>query len=51
VRVEVLEGSPRPMQLDGEPCGDAPFEARLLPAALSVIVDPDTAPLAASRLG
>ena len=51
VRVEVLEGSPRPMQLDGEPCGDAPFEARLLPAALSVIVDPDTAPLAASGRG
>jgi diacylglycerol kinase family enzyme len=45
VRVEVLEGPPRPMQLDGEPWGDAPFEARLIPAALPVIVDPDTAPL------
>lgn len=45
VRVEVLEGPPRPMQLDGEPWGDAPFEARLVPAALPVIVDPDTAPL------
>lgn len=45
VRVEVLEGPPRPMQLDGEPAGDAPFEARLLPAALRVIVDPRTAPL------
>jgi YegS/Rv2252/BmrU family lipid kinase len=45
VRVEVLEGPPRPMQLDGEPWGDAPFEARLVPAALPVIVDPATAPL------
>jgi diacylglycerol kinase family enzyme len=41
----VLEGPPQPMQLDGEPWGHAPFEARLLPAALSVIVDPATAPL------
>ena len=45
VRVEVLEGPPRPMQLDGEPWGDAPFEARLVPAALPVIVDPETVPL------
>ena len=45
VRVEVLEGPPQPMQLDGEPWGNAPFEAQLLPAALSVIVDPATAPL------
>jgi diacylglycerol kinase (ATP) len=45
VRVEVLEGPPRPMQLDGEAAGDAPFEARLLPGALHVIVDPRTAPL------
>jgi len=51
VRVEVLEGPPRPMQLDGEPWGDAPFEARLQPAALSVIVDPATARLGTSRLG
>src|SRR5256884_9289213 len=51
VRVDVLEGPPRPMQLDGEPWGDAPFEARLLPAALPVIVDPATAPLGASRRG
>ncbi len=51
VRVEVLEGPPRPMQLDGEPWGDAPFEARLLPAALLVIVDPTTAPLGAPRRG
>jgi diacylglycerol kinase (ATP) len=51
VRVEVLEGPPRPMQLDGEPWGDAPFEARLLPGVLSVIVDPDTAPLGAFRRG
>lgn len=45
VGVDVLEGPPRPMQLDGEPWGNAPFEARLVPAALSVIVDPATAPL------
>src|SRR5256886_13207011 len=51
VRVDVLEGPPRPMQLDGEPWGDAPFEARLLPAALPVIVDPATPPLGASRRG
>jgi diacylglycerol kinase (ATP) len=51
VRVEVLEGPPRPMQLDGEPWGDAPFEARLVPAALRVIVDPETAPLGARPHG
>jgi len=45
VRVEVLEGPARPMQLDGEPAGDAPFEAHLIPGALTVIVDPRTAPL------
>lgn len=39
VRVEVLEGPARPMQLDGEPQGDTPFEARVLPGALSVIVN------------
>ena len=39
VRVEVLDGAARPMQLDGEPWGDTPFEARVLPGALSVIVD------------
>src|SRR6266496_2199436 len=44
VRVEVLEGPPRPIQLDGEPAGDAPFEARILPAALRVIVDPARVP-------
>ncbi|HYT70229.1 MAG TPA: diacylglycerol kinase family protein [Gemmatimonadales bacterium] len=43
VRVEVLEGPPRPMQLDGEPRGDTPFEARVLAGALPVIVDPLTA--------
>jgi len=44
VRVEVLEGPPRPIQLDGEPWGDTPFEARLLPGALQVIVDPARVP-------
>lgn len=45
IAVDVLEGPPRPMQLDGEPWGDTPFEASLVPAALRVIVDPSTAPL------
>lgn len=51
VRVEVLEGPPRPMQLDGEPWGETPFEARLVPGALHVIVDPETAPVRAARHG
>src|SRR2546426_12200732 len=37
VRVEVLEGPARPMQLDGEPWGETPFEARLVPASLNVL--------------
>jgi diacylglycerol kinase (ATP) len=45
VRVEVLEGPPQPMQLDGELWGVAPFEARLIPRALAVLVDPRTAPV------
>jgi diacylglycerol kinase (ATP) len=51
VRVEVLEGPPRPLQLDGEPRGDAPFEARLLPHALKVIVDPARMPTREPRRG
>ncbi len=51
VRVEVLEGPPRPMQLDGEPRGDTPFEARLVPAALRVIVDPTMVPSWGGRRG
>jgi len=49
VRVEVLEGPPRPIQMDGEPAGDAPFEARILPAALRVIVDPARVPRRRAR--
>src|SRR3989449_6999091 len=45
VRVEVLEGPARPMQLDGEPWGETPFEARLVPASLNVLVDPETTPV------
>lgn len=41
VRVEILEGPPRPVQLDGDLTGSTPFEARLLPGALSVLVGPD----------
>lgn len=37
VRVEVLNGGPRLVQLDGEAGGETPFEARLLPRALSVL--------------
>lgn len=40
IRVET-EGVPRPVQLDGEVAGETPFEARVLPGALSVIVDRD----------
>ncbi|MGH7606520.1 MAG: hypothetical protein ACREME_04190, partial [Gemmatimonadales bacterium] len=41
IRVEVLEGAARPVQLDGEVTGHTPFEARLLPAALTVLVGPN----------
>ena len=40
VRVEVPDGAPRPVQLDGEVTGATPFEARLLPGALAVLVGP-----------
>ena len=38
VRVDVAD-APRPVQLDGEVTGTTPFEARLLPGALAVLVD------------
>jgi diacylglycerol kinase (ATP) len=38
VRVEVLDGPPEPVQVDGEVVGGTPFEARLLPGALQVLV-------------
>ena len=44
IRVETLHGSPRPVQLDGEVCGTTPFEAQVIPASLSVLVDPATLP-------
>jgi diacylglycerol kinase family enzyme len=37
VRVEVLDGSARPVQLDGEAAGGTPFEARLVPGGLVVL--------------
>jgi diacylglycerol kinase (ATP) len=46
VRVETLDGGQRPVQLDGEVFGTTPFEARLMPGALSVLVDPARAPRA-----
>ena len=44
VRVEVIGAGPRPVQMDGELAGETPFEARLVPGALSVLVDPATVP-------
>src|SRR6266702_306823 len=43
VRVEVLEGPSAPVQLDGEVTGETPFQVRLVPGALRVLVDPATA--------
>ncbi len=40
IRVEV-EGAPWPVQLDGEATGETPFEARVLPGALAVLVNGD----------
>ena len=39
IRVEVVDAPPRPVQSDGEMVGTTPFEARLLPGALTVLVD------------
>jgi diacylglycerol kinase family enzyme len=36
----MVSGAQQPVQLDGEVSGETPFEARLVPAALSVLVDP-----------
>jgi len=44
VRIDVEDGSPLPTQLDGEVVGTTPIEARVLPRALTVLVDPDTVP-------
>src|SRR2546425_936336 len=44
VRVETLAGGARPVQLDGEVTGVTPFEVRLLPGALSVLVAPARVP-------
>jgi len=48
VRVETVSGAPRPVQLDGEPAGQTPFEARVLPGELPVLV-PVTAPSGEAR--
>lgn len=40
VRVEVVGGVEQPVQLDGDVYGVTPFDARLMPGALSVLVDP-----------
>ncbi len=36
--VTVETEGPRPVQLDGEPCGDTPFTARIVPSAISIVV-------------
>lgn len=43
IRVEVAGGPGRAVQLDGEPVGTTPLEARLLPHALTMLVAPATA--------
>ena len=40
VKVEMVGGEQQPVQLDGDVAGETPFEAQLLPGALSVLVDP-----------
>src|SRR5204863_61212 len=40
VTVDVMDGMARPVQLDGDVTGTTPFEARVLPRALSVLVGP-----------
>ena len=44
ISVEVPEGTPRPVQLDGELVGTTPFEVEVVPGALTVLVDPATVP-------
>jgi diacylglycerol kinase family enzyme len=36
--VIVETGEPRPVQLDGEPDGETPLEAEIVPGALDVVV-------------
>jgi len=44
IRVEVPDGTPRPVQLDGELAGTTPFDIDIVPGALTVLVDPATVP-------
>ena len=44
VRLDVIDGPAQPTQLDGEVVGETPLEARVLPRALTVLVDPATVP-------
>lgn len=44
VTVEVPDGTPRPVQLDGELVGSTPFAVDVVPGALTVLVDPATVP-------
>jgi len=49
IRVEVVDGPPRPVQLDGEVAGSTPFDVRVLPGALTVLVDPTRFPKGPAR--
>jgi len=44
VRIDVDTGPAAPTQLDGDVEGTTPLEARIVPRALTVLVDPDTVP-------
>jgi diacylglycerol kinase family enzyme len=37
-RVTIETADPRPVQLDGEPCGETPFTAEIVPGAINVVV-------------
>jgi diacylglycerol kinase (ATP) len=49
VRIDVDAGGSTPTQLDGEVVGTTPLEARIVPASLTVLVNPDTAPTGGRR--
>ena len=39
--ITVRTATPEPVQLDGEPDGDTPFTATVVPGAIRVMVPPD----------
>jgi YegS/Rv2252/BmrU family lipid kinase len=44
IKVEVPDGEPRPVQLDGELAGGTPFDVEVVPGAVTILVDPATVP-------